>query len=292
MTLRHELYQQVELLKILPSPLVGSIAPYPLFKAVLGHSFSEEDTDPIPLSAEAAIILDDASKVALFSKNIHLRFSTASTAKIMTALTALDYYSIDDVLTVKTDGVEGVVVGFKKGEKVVFRDMLYAMLLSSGNDAALSISQNYNGGEDAFVEKMNEKAAQYHLFDTHFFDATGLIDEGDYTTAFDLAILSSVVMSNPTLAEIVGTRQKTITTLDGNKYMLSNLNKLLGSYGVEGIKTGFTYEAEGVLATSTIQNGHRIIIVVMKSKDRFFDTTILLKMVEDNLSYKEFNQVP
>lgn len=290
LTLHYELDKQTKSQQVLPTPLVQAIAPYPIFKSVLGESSLEENSELIPLSSEAAIVLDDTSKVVLFSKNSKLRFSTASTAKIMTALTALDFYKMDDILTIKTEKVEGVVVGFEIGEKVKFIDLLYAMLLPSGNDAALAIAQNYEGGQEAFVEKMNQKTAEYHLVDTHFSDAVGLLDQGDYSSAFDLANLSSILMHNSTLSEIVGTKQKIITTLNGNEYKLSNLNKLLGSYGVEGIKTGFTYEAEGVLATSTAQNGHRIIIVVMKSKDRFFDTTLLLKMIEDNLSYKEFKE--
>lgn len=251
-------------------------------------SFYPELKKPITpkLSAQAAVVLDDESKVVLFVKNEKLRFSMASTVKIMTALVALDYYKMDDVLTVFNNNISGVRVGFQRGEKIRFEDLLYAMLLPSGNDAALTIAQNYPGGTEAFVKKMNEKAKELYLFDTHFSDPAGLQDEGDYTTVLDLARLASVAMKNEKFSQIVSTKYKTITTTDGSRsFDLRNLNKLLGTNGVSGIKTGFTDEAGGVLATSSQQNGKKIIIVVMKSQERFKDTEELLSSIEGNLTF-------
>lgn len=238
------------------------------------------------LSAQAAVILDDESKVVLFAKDDSLRFSMASTVKIMTALVALDYYKMDDVLTVFESNISGVRVGFQKGEKIRFEDLLYAMLLPSGNDAALTIAQNYPGEAQAFVKKMNEKAKDLYLFGTHFSDPAGLEDFGDYTTALDLGRLASVAMKNEKFSQIVSTKYKIITTIDGSRsFELRNLNKLLGTNGVSGIKTGFTDEAGGVLVTSTQKNGKKIIVVVMKSQDRFQDTEELLSSIEDNLTF-------
>lgn len=269
--------KQVEKINILPLPFDYTIAFHPAVKSVLGKNL-----DPASkISAEAAIVMDDTSKVVLFSKKSNLRFSTASTAKIMTALVALDHFNLDDALVIKDTNIEGVVFGGKSGERFYFLDLLYAMLLPSGNDAALAVAQNYIGGEEEFVKKMNQKAKDIYLLDTHFADSTGLTDEGDYTTAFDLALLSSFAIKNKIISEIVSTRKKTIASIEGNVYEIENLNKLLGYYGVDGIKTGFTYEAEGVLSTSTIVNGRRLIIVVMKSKDRFYDTQILLEAYRD-----------
>lgn len=236
--------------------------------------------------AQAALIMDDESKVVLFAKNEKLRFSMASTVKIMTALVALDYYKMDDILTVLDNNVSGVKVGFQKGEKIRFEDLLYAMLLPSGNDAALTIAQNYPGGVEAFVEKMNEKAKDLYLLGTHFSDPAGLQDDGDYTTALDLGRLASVAMRNEKFSQIVSTKYKAISSIDGSRsYELRNLNKLLGTNGVTGIKTGFTDEAGGVLVTSTYQNGKKILIVIMKSQDRFADTNELLLAIEGNLTF-------
>lgn len=275
--------------------LVNSVVryPYPMLQSVLGEASKSQSVLQAQyvadrIFAKAAVILDNDSQVVLFSKNPNLRFSMASTTKIMTTLVALDYFKLDDVLTIKTTAVEGVVVGFRKGERVRFEDLLYAMLLPSGNDAALAIAGNYTGGIAAFVEKMNKKAIMLHLANTHFADSTGLEDDGDYTTALDLARLSSLAMKHDIIAKIVGTKHKVITTIDGNIYSLSNLNKLLDTYGVNGVKTGFTYDAQGVLATSKMEGGHRLIIVVMKSKDRFLDTIRLLELVDGKIAYLQF----
>jgi serine-type D-Ala-D-Ala carboxypeptidase (penicillin-binding protein 5/6) len=238
------------------------------------------------ISAKAVVVMDKDSKTVLFSKNPNLLFSMASTTKIMTALVALDHYKLNDVLTIKTEGVEGVNVGFKVDEKLFFKDVLYAMLLPSGNDAALAIAQNYPGGEKAFVEKMNEKAKLFHLTHTNFADSIGLEDSRDYTTPLDLARLASMALNNDTFAKIVSTRNWKIADVTGvNEYLLTNLNKLLGAQGVNGIKTGYTTEAGQVLVTSKKEGEKTLIIVVMDSQDRFFDTSILLNSISDNVNY-------
>jgi serine-type D-Ala-D-Ala carboxypeptidase (penicillin-binding protein 5/6) len=238
------------------------------------------------ISAKAIVIMDKDSKVVLFSKNPNLLFSMASTTKIMTAITALDYFKMNDVLTVKKEKVEGVNVGFTTGEKLFFKDILYAMLLPSGNDAALAIAQNYPGGENAFIQKMNEKAKSFHLVNTNFADSIGLEDSRDYTTPLDLAQLTSIALENKTFAKIVATKTWEITDIAGvNKYSLANLNQLLGIQGVNGVKTGYTTEAGQVLITSKKEGEHTLIIVVMDSLDRFSDTSILLNQISGNINY-------
>lgn len=251
-------------------------APYPVVRGVLGPT----------LSARSFVVVDDDSKAMMFSLNEHLRLAMASTTKLMTALAALDYFHTYDVLSVFEDRVEGTTVGFRKGEQFTFESLLYALLLPSGNDAAKAIAQNFPGGERAFVRKMNEKAFAMRLFDTNFSNPAGLVDEGDYTTALDLARLSSFALKNDTIARIVGTGEKVIATIDGKKtHTLLNLNKLLVIDNVTGIKTGFTDGAGGVLVTSVVEGDHTIIIVVMKSKDRFDDTQKLLSLLRGKVTY-------
>ncbi|MCL5432857.1 MAG: hypothetical protein M1524_01955 [Patescibacteria group bacterium] len=270
--------------------IVPTQAPYPIVNSVLGATNGAKlsTTQFYPdLSAEAAIIIDDDSKVVLFEKNANFRFSAASTTKIMTALVALDYFKPGDIITIFTENIEGSNVGFKKGERYFFEDILYGMLLPSGNDAAVAIAQNYPGGEKEFVKKMNKKAESLYLRNTNFGDPTGLFDGDDYTTALDLARLSSVAIKNTFIASIVSTKYKTIKDLDGNKiHNVENLNKLLGLDGVNGIKTGFTDEAKGVLATSRVENGHLFIIVVMKSQDRFADTKKLIDLISGRVTHQ------
>lgn len=239
----------------------------------------------VKVTAEGAIIMDSDSKTVLFAKNPNLRFSSASTAKIMTAITALSYFGLNDLLTVKTSTVEGSVLGLKKGQKMTFENLLYGLLLPSANDTAVAIAQNFNENENAFVKKMNQNARQFNLFNTHFEDPAGLLDDSNYTTPLDLARLTSVALENETFRKVVATKQKRIFDSEGNEYSVKNLNKLLGIDGVAGVKTGFTEGAGEVLVTSKLEKNHTIIIVVMGSQDRFGDTEKLLGLLSNNITY-------
>ncbi len=259
---------------------IRKMLPYP----VINNSYTPY------LSARAAIVVDAGNQAVIFSKNPNVRFSMASTAKIMTALVALEYYQQDSVLTIKTRGIQGSTIGLQIGEKFYFNDLLYAMLLPSANDAAVAIMDNYPGGKDEFVNKMNEKAKVLHLNNTLFSDPTGLDDDGNFTTVEDLARLGSFAMQNGKFSEVVGTYQESITNQKKSKrYLLTNLNRLLGTNGVNGIKTGTTEGAGEVLVTSSNQNGRKHIIIVMNSLDRFADTNTLLNFISENVSYTELS---
>ena len=261
---------------ILASPFEGlQQFEYPILK----NNFT------VKITAGGAIIMDSDSKTVLFAKNPNLRFSSASTAKIMTAITALSYFSLNDLLTVKNSTVEGSVLGLKKGQKMTFENLLYGLLLPSANDTAVAIAQNFNENENAFVKKMNQNARQFNLFNTHFEDPAGLLDDSNYTTPLDLARLASVALENKTFKKVVATKQKTIFDSEGQEYPVKNLNKLLGINGVEGVKTGFTEGAGEVLVTSKLEGNHTIIIVVMGSQDRFGDTEKLLGLLSNNVTY-------
>ena len=251
------------------------VHPYPILKTVYTPA----------ISAESAIIMENSSKGILYQKNPTFRFSMASTTKIMTALTAIEAFNPDDILTVRRKGVEGTVLGLVPGEQLTFEPLLYAMLLPSANDAAFAIADNYPGGEKAFVTAMNRKAKEYYLTNTHYGDPAGLNDDEDYTTVFDLAQLTSHALKEPLLVKIVMTQNKEITSLVGKPYFLENLNKLLGTNGVTGFKTGQTTGAGGVLVTTAVKNNRTFIIVVMRSLDRFADTAILLQLINDNVKY-------
>lgn len=238
------------------------------------------------LTAESAVIIDNASQTVMFAKNPNVRFSMASTTKIMTALVSMEYFKPDDIITVYTNTIEGSRVGLQMGEQIRFEDALYGMMLPSGNDAAYAIAQNYPGGITEFIRQMNAKAHEFNLKNTHFADPAGLNDDQDYTTVVDLARLASQAIKNPKLVAIADTKQKIITSLNyGRVYVLTNLNKLLGVDGVIGLKTGFTEGAGGVLVTVKVEKGRDFIVVVMRSKDRFRDTEMLLKMITNNISY-------
>lgn len=239
------------------------------------------------ISAQGAVVLDKDSQVVLFEKNSKIRFSPASTTKIMSALVALEYYKPGDLLTIYRSNVEGTTLKLIQGDKLTFENLLYAMMLPSSNDATLAIAENYPGGEDAFVARMNEKARVYHLVDTHFEEPIGLLDKEDYTTAIDLARLASIALNNPEFSKVVSTKKKDVVSESGNKYRLVNLNRLLEIPGVNGVKTGYTEGAGQVLVTSRNIQGQNadLIIVVMQSLDRFKDTEILLNYLDNNITY-------
>lgn len=230
-----------------------------------------------PITAEAAMIMDSSSKVVLYKKNADSRFSMASTTKLMTALVAMEYFKPQDILTVTTPDVPGQTLGFPIGEQLYFEDLVYAMLLPSSNHAANVIAHNYPGGYNAFIAKMNEKAKELSLTNTQYVDPAGLNDQGNYTTARDLAMLSSYVSRNQKLASIAATKYRTVSNVSKTSvYRLSNLNILLGQNGVVGLKTGYTEGAGGVLTTLVNAHGRTFVVVVMRSQDRFADTQVLL----------------
>lgn len=238
----------------------------------------------VHLSAKAAMVMDVDSFVVVVSKEPQMRLPMASTTKLMTALVALEYFKKDSLLTVKQIFAEGSRLKLQPGQQFYFEDLLYAMLLPSANDAAMVIADNYPGGVPAFVAKMNEKAAMYHLTNTHFVDPTGL-EAQDTTTVTDMARLAAIAIQNPTIKQVTGTKETIIADLAGNSYYLSNLNKLLGTNGVTGLKTGTTEEAGEVLVTSVTIDNHAYIIVVMNSKDRFADTTALINFIHQSVKF-------
>lgn len=282
--LNQQIEQRMQKNTLQSDDTLSKIYPYPLVNEKLA----------LPqVSAKAAIVTDADSQVILFAKNDQLRFSMASTTKIMTALVALDYFTPEAILTVQSSQVEGSGLGLLPGEQFRFIDLLYAMLLPSANDAAITIAENYPGGLSVFVQKMNEKAASLHLSDTHFADPTGLDDDGDYTTVVDLARLGGHAMQNKTFAQVVGTTDRIITTSNGTRVIpLSNLNQLLGYHGVNGVKTGTTDGAGEVLVTSTHIKGHTYVIVIMNSTQRFVDTQKLLTFIENDVQYVDVVAFP
>ncbi len=238
------------------------------------------------LTSKAFIIYDSNLNIVIAGKNEELRFSPASTAKIMAAIIVLENYNLDTVLTaqnVASIGVDNSKMGLFEGEKITVRNLLYGMMLPSGNDAAYVLAANFDGGILGFVTAMNKKASALQMENTQFFDPDGY-DDQNYTTGFDMARLAAFAMQNSTFAKIVGTRQ--IMVYDATGFIphnLENLNELLGTTGVTGVKTGFTNEANGVLVTSIENRGKRYVIVVLSSENRFADTEEIIKNVVNNL---------
>lgn len=235
-------------------------------------------------SSKALIVYDATNQVTILSKNEDVRFAPASTAKIMAALVAIEHYKPETVLKAdySTVSIEGSKMGLFLGEEIKVKDLLYGMMLPSGNDAAHLLAISYPGGKSAFVSRMNEKAKELGLTNTHFIDPAGY-DDDNYSTAHDMGRLGAYALSIPQFAEVVKTPEALILSNSGLiSHPLKNLNELLTIPGVNGVKTGFTNEAEGVLVTSFMHNNKQYVIVVLRSKDRFQDTKeLLMGIIED-----------
>lgn len=245
-------------------------------------AFFDKNIEDLHVNSKSFIIYDPQTRSKIAGKNENFRFSPASAAKIMTAIVVLDAYPLERALVVSNvKEAKGSKMGLEDGEVITVKNLLYGLMLPSGNDAAFVLSQNYPGGPDKFIEEMNEKATELKLKNTKFLDPSGYSDD-NYTTAHDLARLAAYSLKNKYFAQIVST--KTITVYDVSKkveHKLVNLNELLGSKGVVGVKTGYTQEAGGVLVSSLIQEGKLYIIVVLNSPDRFQATENIIETIKN-----------
>lgn len=238
---------------------------------------NEGSVDP-SLNAEGVVLLEPVSFKTIYAKNENQKLYPASITKLLTALTVLDYYSLDEVITVPPFTPEGQVMGLVPGEKIRVKDLLYGLLVKSGNDAAMVLADNEKIKKDQFIYSMNENALKLHMNNTHLNNPSGLDDELHYTTPKDVALLGAAVIKNPTLSEIVKTKKIVVSDVD-KKYWhdLENVNTLLGEIGVIGIKTGFTDRAGECLLAYSNKDGKQLISVVLNSKDRFTETRSLLE---------------
>lgn len=241
------------------------------------------------VTASAVYIFDPDSKTTLYEKNGRTRFYPASTTKLMTALVALSYYDLDDVLTVKNgQNAIGQKIFLSKGDQLTVENLLYGLLVDSGNDAALVLAENYDGGYSQFVAKMNQKAGELGLVDTRFTNVTGLANPNHFTTARDLSIIANEAIQNAIIRKIVATKEIVITDVTGKKkYPLFSTNKLLGVNGVKGLKTGWTPESGECLVTLVTRDGKSIVVTLLNSTDRFGESAKLIDWVYENFSWEK-----
>ena len=243
------------------------------------------------LTAASALVIDVPSKAIIFSKNPDSKLFPASTTKIMTALVALDYYQLSEIIEVKNVKRVGQLMGLEENEKITFENLLYGLLVKSGNDAAYSLAQNYSGGVEGFVKAMNGKSQQLHLNDTNFVNPAGLDVYGHLSTTHDLAILAAAAMENPVFRKIVAIKTIEVSDVSGKiSHTLENVNQLLGRVeGLQGIKTGRTENAGECLIGYTERNGNQIITVILGSEDRFGETQKLTEWVFANHEWQEIH---
>ena len=226
------------------------------------------------LSASSAILMDKESGRVLYEKNAREQRSIASITKLMTALVAVELHpDLSSTVTIKREwtGAEGSSMYLKPEEKVTLEALLYGLMLSSGNDAALAIAGYCGGDVESFVAEMNKKAAQLGMNDTHFANPNGLDDPDHYSTAYDMAILARAVLEREELRTIVSTRSVFIAGRS-----LTNHNKLLWRYeGCTGLKTGYTDEAGRTLVSSALRDGQELIAVTLNAPNDWADHAAL-----------------
>ena len=224
------------------------------------------------VSATAAIVAGGDVGQPLAGKNIHERLAMASTTKIMTALLVLERANLDDAVTISpTALVGGSSMGLQAGEVVTVEDLLWGLLLQSGNDAAVALAEHVAGSEANFVALMNERAVQLGLADTHFANPHGLDDPEHASSAYDLWVLAEAAMKFPVFQEIVASRSHVAAGRT-----LLNINELLDRYpGADGVKTGTTQAAGQSLVASVTRDGHRSMAVVLGSEDRYADAAAI-----------------
>lgn len=239
-------------------------------------------------SARAVFIQDLATGTILYQKDANISYPIASTTKIMTALIASEYFKQNTVLTVgNSANVPGSRVGLAQGENLTFRSLLYGMLLSSGNDAAFALAENYLGGVAGFISAMNKKAMDLGLKKTHFDNPAGFDSPYHYSSAADLAKITEESLKDSTLAKIFATKETNVISVN-KKYIhqLVNLNKLLSDVkGVLGVKTGTTEGAKENLVTLVNRDSHKVLLVVLGSNDRFGETTRLIDWTYSNFQW-------
>lgn len=243
------------------------------------------------VNARNAIAIDRESGEVLFEQNAYELVPMASTTKILTSLITIERGNLDEKFVVSKNAasVRGSKVGYKAGEELTIRELLYGLMYRSGNDAAITLAEGIGGSVEGFAEIMNHYAVSLGLFDSHFETPHGLDSKDHYSSAYDLAMLTSKGMEYDTFREIVGTkaisRDKYGFTRDYN-----NINKILWKIpGANGVKTGYTGQAGKCLVSSVNYKGKDIIIVVLNCSDRWNQTEKIFKHVQETAAFQGKN---
>ncbi len=235
-------------------------------------------------------VIEVSSGRLLNGSNENLRLPMASTTKAMTALVVLENASLSDIVEIPPAavGIEGSSVYLKKGERFTVEELLYALMLRSGNDAAVALALHTSGSVEEFVRKMNERAALMGLKETKFVNPHGLHDENHYTTAYELALIAAEGLKNPHFKRIVSTKNIVIDGEGHEKRYFANKNKILYNYeGATGVKTGFTRDSGRCLIASAERNGMEVVAVALNYYDYFELTARLMDEAFGNFEMKE-----
>ncbi len=258
------------MLKLLVSLLLNMLLIMPI-------TFASSAPD---ITAQSAVVIEASTGKILYGKNARAKKYPASTTKIMTLITALEYGKLDELVTADERAVntEGSTLWLALNEQMKLRDLLYGIMLVSGNDATVAVANHIAGSVEKYARLMTDKAHEIGAKNTNFTNTSGLPDENHYSTAYDLALITSYGYKNPQFVDIVSTKHKVIPwpgkSFDRELY---NENKLLWEYeGANGVKTGYTESAGRCLVSAAVRNGVQIIAVVLDSEYMWEDSIKLL----------------
>lgn len=261
-------------------PLPAASAPAPV----------QTGSEPPPdFDARGAIVIDEASGAVLFEQNAHESVPLASLTKIVTAILAIEGAPVDNWVAVNDVDYRQMpgssVMGIIPGDCFTLRDLLYGLMLPSGNDAALAIARFQAGSDEAFVNEMNTLLLRLGLTESHFTDPHGLGSAEHHASAYDIAMLSRYAMTElPLFREIVNTRSH--VAVGDRELSLRNVNSFLSQYdGGDGVKTGYTEEAGRTLSASATRNGHRVYAVILNDNNRYATAGALIDWAFDNYTW-------
>lgn len=237
---------------------------------------NENNTEP-EISGQSVIVMDAEAGRVIYEKDIHEKLPMASTTKIMTALLAIENIPLDKKIRVNPNAqnIEGSSIYLKANERIKARDLIYGLMLRSGNDSAAAIAYEISGSIEGFAELMNKRAGEIGAKNTNFTNPHGLHDENHYTTAYDLALITREALKNPVFKEIVRTK---FWVADRNSYnYFLNKNEILDTYeGGDGVKTGYTVKSGRCLVASATRGNMQLIAVTLNDYDWFNTTKKLL----------------
>ena len=240
------------------------------------------------ITSTAAILMEQDTKRVLYGKNYRNKVKIASTTKILTAIVAIENKDLENMVTIskKAAGTGGSTVGLKAGSEVSLKSLMYGMLLKSGNDCAVAIAEHVAGDVEKFAQMMNKKAYEIGAKDTQCSNPHGLDTEENYSTAYDLALITCYAKTNETLSKMLGTESITVPWGTASSKYLSNTNRLLFTYEYcDGGKTGFTNGANRCLVATAKKEDLKVVAVVLGAVTtdiRFSETKELLKYGIDN----------
>lgn len=236
------------------------------------------------LSAKSIIAIDRKSGETLYGENVHERLPIASITKLMTMLIVLEENQLDEVAIVSesASSTPGSTMYLRKGEKITVENLLYGSIINSANDAAVTLAEHNAGSVNAFVDKMNKRASDLGLVNTHYQNPIGLDNPENYSSAYDVAKLGNFIYHNQFIQNAAQIPDFSVQSVDGKyTHVLESTNDLLGSYlHVKGLKTGST-DAAGLCLISVAENneGHEIVTVLLHSPARFKESKILIDWV-------------